>query len=170
MNDGIEYTVKDSPIKERVVSATTGIGAGVGIGAYLANLLGNVIKIRGSVDIIDGELVGDITEDINFWKGETTLRQFRGEPQTFGTMEKIFYWGSTHPEVGYTAIALISLGTGIGVYKGVKKALDWYSNRKAPKVEEIEPDISDILDKIEPLDISDILDDSASGLEMEVDA
>ena len=95
MTDGIEYTVKDSPIKERVVPAT--VGTGVGIGAYLANLLSNVIGIRGSLGVVDGELRGNRIRDINFWEGTVEPRQFRGEPQTFGTMEKIFFYGAQNP-------------------------------------------------------------------------
>ena len=160
--DSKTYTVKDSPIRERVIPATVGTGAGVGVGAYLANLLSNVIGIRGVLREIDGDLYGNSTHEIDFWNGEAELRQFRGEPQKFGTMERIFHWGAENPEWGYTAIAILSALTGFGVYKGVKTAISKYRNRKIEReTERVKKEFESIQEKIRPITMEEIQEEGS---------
>ena len=68
---------------------------------------------------------------------------------------------------------LFAAGFMIGTVGLVTLGAYWLGGKILPKkekVEEVKPDISDILDKIEQPDISDIIDVPAGRLEMEVDA
>ena len=68
---------------------------------------------------------------------------------------------------------LFAVGFVIGTVGLATLGAYWLGGKILPKkekVKEVKPDISDILEKIEPVDISDIIDVPVSGLEMEVDA
>ena len=158
--------------KHRVVDKSISSGSSILTFLGLNSLYNKLINLKGAVAVAsDGTVYGNPATEVNFWEGTTEPRQFFEEPQIWtGIAERIA------TEVIYMDPLVadgLMIGTAIGV-GGIVYGLFTLGrkayNKVTGKTKEIEPDISDILDKIEPVDISDIIDVPASELEMEVDA
>ena len=168
--DKIKNNIKNSSVYQRVSAGLTA-GLSLAYELYWMSKFNEIEGIMGKGE--DGKIyLSRGTESVDLTGGKYGMPTY--EPLSGPRPRELTE--VTGLDAGLYKIAvdpILAAGFMIGTVGLATVVAYWLGGKILPKkekVEEIKPDISDILDKIEQPDISDIIDVPASGLEMEVDA
>ena len=155
--------------KQRVVEKSVSGSSGLLTSLGFVGLYNKLLGLKGVVVPTEEGAAGSGGSKINFWRGTSEQLDKWSTPQVW---EGIHYKIATEaiyadPTLVYAGIVAAGLTIAGAVYGSFTLGRKLYN--KLSRKEEIKPDISGILDKIEQPDISDIID-VPSGLEQELDA